>query len=232
MGRVIIDNRMREFEQKKLKELGYECIKLKKSSNVYEEISSHVDIFITKLRDKIIIAKEQYDNLKIENSICGQVALEAKYPKDVSYNVCNIGNFVIHCFDYTDPVVLKWIEKLQLQKISIQQGYSNCSIAVIDENSCIVTDKIVAGTLRKYGIDVLLIEEKLDIKLWKGNEFSSMNGFIGGTMTRLGDAIFITGDLRKIDPNHKIEEYILSRKLKIIDFKGYDVIDYGGIIEV
>jgi len=59
-----------------------------------------------------------------------------------------------------------------------------------------------------------------------------MNGFIGGTMTRLGDAIFITGDLRKIDPNHKIEEYILSRKLKIIDFKGYDVIDYGGIIEV
>lgn len=232
MGTVIIDNRMREFEKKKLRDLGYECINLKKSPNVYEEISSHVDIFITKLRDKIIVAKERYDDLKIKNSICGQVVLEKKYPKDVSYNVCNIGNFVIHCFKYTDPVVLKWIEKLQLQKISIQQGYSNCSIAVIDEKSCIVTDKIVAQTLRKYGIDVLLIEERLDIKLWKENEFSSMTGFIGGTITRLGDVIFITGDLRKIDPNHKIEEYILSRKLKIIDFKGHDVIDYGGIIEV
>lgn len=232
MGIVIIDNRMREFEQKKLKELGYECIKLQKSLNVYEEISSHVDIFIAKLRDKIIVAREQYKRLKIANSICGQVVLDRKYPKDVSYNICNIGNSVIHCFDYTDPVVLKWIEKLKLQKISIQQGYSNCSIAVIDENSCIVTDKIIAQTLRRYGIDVLLLEEKLDIKLWKGNEFSSMNGFIGGAITRLGDVIFVTGDLKKIDPSHKIEQYILSRKLKIIDFKGQDVIDYGGIIEV
>ena len=40
------------------------------------------------------------------------------------------------------------------------------------------------------------------------------------------------GDLDKIDKDNKIRKFITDRKLKIIDFKGLDVVDYGGILEL
>ena len=42
---LLIDERMRDVEKQTLKNLGYELIEIKKSINVYPEISSHVDIF-------------------------------------------------------------------------------------------------------------------------------------------------------------------------------------------
>ena len=115
--------------------------------------------------------------------------------------------------------------------ININQGYSNCSIAVIDDNSAIVTDKKTAQKLIQNNIDVLLIEEKLDIKLFKNNkEYSKMSGFIGGCMSRIQDKIIVFGELSKIDKDGKIKAFIQSRELKIIDFKGLDVIDYGGLL--
>lgn len=57
-------------------------------------------------------------------------------------------------------------------------------------------------------------------------------GFIGGVITRIEDSIIVTGDLRKIDIDDKIREFIERKNLKIIDFKDLDVIDYGGILEI
>lgn len=37
-------------EKQTLKNLGYELIEIKKSTNVYPEISSHVDIFACKIK--------------------------------------------------------------------------------------------------------------------------------------------------------------------------------------
>ena len=57
---LIIDNRMRDIEKQKLKEIGYELIELKTIQDVYEEISSHVDIFACKVGEQIIIEPTQY----------------------------------------------------------------------------------------------------------------------------------------------------------------------------
>ena len=42
----------------------------------------------------------------------------------------------------------------------------------------------------------------------------------------------VFGDLEKIDYNNAIKEFIISKNLNLIDFKGMDVIDYGGIVEI
>lgn len=59
-----------------------------------------------------------------------------------------------------------------------------------------------------------------------------MTGFIGGAMGKIGNSIIVFGDLDKIDKDNKIRKFITDRKLKIIDFKGLDVVDYGGILEL
>ena len=114
--------------------------------------------------------------------------------------------------------------------INTTQGYTNCSIAVIDDNSAIVTDKGLYKILQKHNIDVLYLEYEPDIKLLKSNEYSEKRGFIGGAISRIDDQIIVFGDLDKIDCDKQIRIFIEKRGLKIIEFKGLDVIDYGGIL--
>ena len=54
-----------DSEKQKLIELGYDLIEIRHNSNVYEEISSHVDIFTFKIGEKLIVEPNQYNNIKI-----------------------------------------------------------------------------------------------------------------------------------------------------------------------
>lgn len=224
---------MRNIEKEYLKSLGYNIIELNSQNNVYEEISSHVDIFCTKINNKIVLDPCVYNEFTLDKKyvVKGKSYLKEKYPFDVAYNVCQIGKNVVHNFKYTDEIVLEIIQKEKLNMININQGYSNCSIAVIDGNSAIVTDKNIYEILVKNKINVLLIEDDLDIKLLHNNGYySNMKGFIGGCIARIEDKVVIFGDLSKIDKHGNIRKFIESRNLKIIEFRGMDVIDYGGIL--
>lgn len=237
MKYLIIDERMRQVEKDKLKELGYKLIEIKQSENVYSEISSHVDIFTCKVGEKIIVEPSQYENVKSQllneyNLIQGQEDIDKKYPYDIKYNVCTIGKKAIHNFQYTDIIVKQELIKQGYELINTNQGYTNCSIAVIDENSAIITDKGLYKILQKHNVDVLYLDYEPEIKLLNGNEYSNKKGFIGGAISRVGNQIVITGDFDKIDPNGVIRKFVLSKGLGIIEFKGLDIIDYGGIIEL
>lgn len=232
--RVIIDNRIRKIEKEKLIELGYELIEINTSTKVYPEISSHIDIFACKVRDKIIIEPTQYQNIMpyVKNIIKGQDEIQEKYPDDIKYNVCTIGKKAIHNFQYTDAKLKQELINNNYELINTTQGYTNCSIAVIDDNSAIVSDKGLYKILKFNDIDTLLVENNLDIKLLNGENYSSKKGFIGGCITRLGDSIIVFGDLNKIDIDGRIRDFITSKKIKIIEFKDFDIIDYGGLIEI
>lgn len=232
MKYLIIDERMRKTEKNKLKELGYELIEINESDEVYPEISSHVDIFTCKAGNKIIVEPTQYVNMpKLSSFEQGTDNVEAEYPFDIKYNVCTIGKKAIHNFKYTDKKIQQELIKSGYELINTTQGYTNCSIAVIDENSAIVTDEGLYKILKNQNIDVLFLDYEPEIKLLRKGGYSNKNGFIGGAITRIGSNIVIFGDLEKIDKDEKIKEFIQKRNLKIIDFKELDVVDYGGTVE-
>lgn len=235
MKYLLIDERMRDVEKQTMKNLGYELIEIKKSTNVYPEISSHVDIFACKVKDKIIVEKHICDILKNKfkrKIIKGDSTVQNVYPNDINYNVCIVGNKAIHNFKYTDSKIISELNKNNFELINVKQGYSNCSIAVIDENSIILSDKGLYNSLKNRGIDMLFLDYIPNIKLLNENgEYSQKNGFIGGAVSRIGDNIVVFGDLDKIDYDGKIKGFIKKRNLNIIDFKRLDVIDYGGVIE-
>lgn len=229
--KVIIDNRMRQIEKQKLQNMGFEIIEVQTNSNVYTEISSHVDISVCKIENEIIVEPTQNMN-NISNKIYGKEKISAEYPYDIKYNVCIIGKKAIHNLKYTDEILKKELIDKGFELINTTQGYTNCSIAVIDENSAIVTDKGLNKILQRHGIQTLYLNEKLDIKLLKENKYSKKNGFIGGCISKLGNKIIVFGDLDKIDFQNKIRNFIYEKDLEIIEFKGLDVIDYGGLIEI
>lgn len=235
---LLIDERMRDVEKQTLKNLGYELIEIKKSINVYPEISSHVDIFACKVKDKIIVEKSAYKMLKnkLNNDenilISGEKMISYDYPNDIKYNVCIVGNKAIHNFKYTDSKIISELNKNNFELINVKQGYSNCSISVIDEKSIILNDRGLYNNLKNSWLDILFLDYIPNIKLFDENgEYSQKNGFIGGAISRIGDNIVVFGDIDKIDYYCNIRKFIESRNLKIIDFEGLDVVDYGGVIE-
>ncbi len=239
MDYILIDGRMRNKEKNMLKYLGYKLVEIKKSINVYPEISSHVDIFALKIGDTLVCEKNAYSDLAfmLKNSeyniVSGKEEIEQNYPEDIKYNVCIVGRYAIHNFKYTDKTVLKILKDGDYELINVDQGYTNCSIAVIDDSSVITTDRKIAEKLIANNFSVLYLDYTPDIKLLDeyGN-YSNMNGFIGGAIGKVDNNIIIFGDLCKIDRENKIREFIESRNLKLIEFEGLDVIDYGGIVEL
>jgi hypothetical protein len=232
---LIVDERMRGFEKEALKNLGYELIELKKDKRVYEEISAHTDIFLNKIGNNIICEPKKYEEFPESIKkylIKGKDEVGSKYPEDIKYNVCNIGKKVIHNFKYTDSKIMKIAKEKDFEIINCNQGYANCSIAVINENSVITSDKGIYEKIKNLNIDALYLDYLPDIKLLVQDGYSQKNGFIGGAIAKVFNNIIVFGDLEKIDKDKKIREFIEKRNLKIIEFKGEDVIDYGGILEI
>ena len=63
MKSIIIDSRMREIEKDYLKKLGYNLVEIPKSLDVYSEISSHPDIFCSKINDNLILEPIIYNKI-------------------------------------------------------------------------------------------------------------------------------------------------------------------------
>ena len=230
MSKLFIDNRMRDVEKKRLRDLEFELIEIPSNKNLYQEISSHVDIHVCKIGNEIILENSLYNYLNNECYIRGNSSIYERYPEDIKYNVCIVGNKAIHNFKYTDKKILEMLEEKEYECIKVNQGYTKCSIAVIDDNSIIISDKGLYESLKNTNLDILFLDYELDIKLLTENGFSSKKGFIGGAISRIDDFVFVSGDLNKIDKENKIRNFIEERQLKIIDFKELDIIDYGGIV--
>ncbi len=240
----IADFRMREAEKSYIESLGYNIIASNYNLDLYDEIASHVDISYAKVNNKIIVSPDKFVELsKKINCIVGKTELSSKYPNDIAYNVCIMGKKAIHNFKFTDEVLKQELINQGYSLIDVNQGYANCSIAVIDDNSCITSDMGIAKTLMDNGIDVLFVYEP-DIKLLRRTnstetyqermffEYSDMQGFIGGAMANIGDEIVIFGDVNKFLNKDKIVRFIESKGKQIKSFAFLDIIDYGGIITI
>ena len=241
---VIADFRMKKIYKEYIESLGYEIIDSNYNLDLYDEIAAHVDISYIKIGNEIITSPDKFVELgkKIKCNV-GKTELGRDYPADIPYNVCIMGKRAIHNFDYTDPVINEKLNENRYDKVYVKQGYSNCSIAVIDDNSCITSDMGIAKILMDYGIDVLFVYEP-DIKLLKRTnlnetnqnrmyfEYSDMQGFIGGAMATIGDEVIVFGDVNKFLNKDKIIKFIESKGKKIKSFDGEEIIDYGSIVVI
>lgn len=216
MQNLIIDSRIRDVEYNYLSKL-FNVIKLPLSNDVYEEISGHSDIFYTKINNQVIVAPNA--EIMEQHFILGKEKVGKEYPKDVLYNVCQIGNKIIGS---------KYTDKSIKPDIIVKQGYVKCSIAVTSDNSCITSDKGIAKVLESNNIDVLYIEENNINLLKKDATASTMKGFIGGASFIFDNKFVLFGDSNNLSNKDKLIQHLDKYNLELVDFKGLDIYDYGG----
>ena len=216
MKNLIIDSRIRKEEYAYLSHY-FNVIRLPLSNDVYEEISGHSDIFYAQINNKIIVAPNA--EIKEKEFIKGQEKVGKEYPKDVLYNVCQIGNIVIGS---------KYADKSIVPDIIVKQGYVKCSVVVTSNNSCITSDIGIKETLKSNNIDVHYIDENNINLLKRDGSKSAMKGFIGGASLIFNNKFILFGDIVKLDNKDKIIRHLCKHNLQLQDFRGLDVNDYGG----
>lgn len=230
---AIVDGRINNKLQNKLLENGVNLILTKYHPALYQSISYHPDIMLHHISQKDIIYAPgiHLDTLNELNTlgfnlIKGESELSNKYPGNIAYNVARVGYFAFHNIKYTDSVLKNELTKLDVELIHVNQGYSKCSISIVDNNSIITADRGIAKAAAKKHVDVLFIEQEESITLP-----GLANGFIGGSTGLLNKNEWaISGNVKALKSHKIINDFLNSRNIKITSLSDEPIIDIGSII--
>ena len=229
---ILVDKRIPKDMEYELRKRNIDIIKTCECEETYEAIKYHPDICVCNLgKGNIVVAPNVYDYYAKAlkkynfNIIEGKEYIKNKYPYNIQYNVAIFGNYAIHNFQYTEKTILDYINNNKMIKINVGQGYSKCSICIVDENSIITSDEGIYSEVKNYNIDCLLIE--------KGNiDLFNMNyGFIGGCSGLISnDNICFLGNITK-HPNYiTIKNFLDAKNKKITYLSDNNLLDLGSII--
>lgn len=229
---AIVDGRISDEIKFSLEKLGIRVIKTIKCNDVEDSIAYHPDIVIHPINhNTLVIAPNVFHyyeellkglGLKL---IKGEKLLGRKYPDDIAYNVGRLSGVAIHNFKYTDEVLKFYFKKEKLELIDINQGYSKCSLSIVNNHSAITSDYPMYEKLTSYGFSILLITQGYIIL--EGQKY----GFIGGTTGNLcNNNILISGNLDNHPNKDDILNFIFEKNGNPIFLSNNTILDIGTII--
>lgn len=194
-----------------------------------EAVSNHIDTQIAHVgENKFVVSPHLFNHynelLPSAFLLKGESELTGTYPDDAAYNVASVGKYLIHNLKYTDKIILSETKK---EKIHVSQGYTKCSLCIVDENSVITEDAGIAQTLERHNIDVLKISAG-DVLL-SGLDY----GFLGGASGKLSKYILaFAGDITSHRDYKEIRDFCLKRNVEPVSLCDGRLTDIGSIIPV
>jgi len=230
---AVVDGRIDGDLEERLRSLNIELIKTVRHADLYEEVSCHPDMMLHHLGDEYMVYAPGVDEKVLQalsehgfKLIQGDTCLAAKYPGDIAYNVARVGKFAFHNLKYTDKVLERELKRRGVQLVHVKQGYTKCSVSVVDENSIITADKGIAAAALEKGLEVLQIEPE-DAILLPGLS----NGFIGGSTAMLDRRTWaVTGRFSLLKASDRISKFLGDRNIRILSLSDKDIVDIGTIL--
>lgn len=147
------------------------------------------------------------------------------YPYDAGCNILQIGKDVFYNPKSADRKIIKELEDCILHKVS--QGYSRCSVAVVNEKSAITADPGMAKAMKQAGLEVLEIQPG-KIRL-PGYNY----GFIGGCCGLIApDKLAFTGSLKQHPDGERIKTFLFRRGVSYVELMEEPLLDIGGLIPI
>ena len=152
---------------------------------------------------------------------------DKEYPRDAGCNVLQIEERLFCNPKSTDNIILRGMEQNKISMYRVSQGYSRCSVAVIDANSVITADPGMAKIMKQAGLEVLEIQSG-HIRL-TGYEY----GFIGGCCGLIAaDQLAFTGSLKFHPDGERIKQFLLQCGVSCVELTNEPLLDIGGLIPI
>ena len=192
-------------------------------------VNSHTDLQILHVGNKnIFLQNEHLCTGELEtNFIIKKIQAPAgnRYPDDVRLN-CAIVDDKIICNKRTIArEILEYAELNGLTIINVNQGYTKCSICVVNENAILTDDKSIYTAAGNFFNDTLLVS-KGSIGL---NGYGY--GFIGGCCGKIDkNKIAFNGAIESHKDYKPILDFLSRNSVDCIELHQNPLYDIGGII--
>lgn len=216
-----------------LEKYGFEPILLPPADYLSDAVASHTDMLIFMGLGRIFCHRRYYEgNSALIDRIVTLSSLELtlsdeptgeKYPLDVLFNACLVGNRLICNEKTVSKLILDAARCWGCKIINVPQGYTKCSVSVVSDNAIITADKAITAACRGIGIDVLEVSEG-HISL-PPYDF----GFIGGASGVCGDNVYFSGSLDSHPDGERIKEFCEKHHKTAISLTDCELQDVGSL---
>ena len=230
---ALIDCRVSDASLSALKSRGYTPILMPPADYLDKPVASHTDMLIFVGFGRLFCHARYYEsNRELIDGIISLSGLELtlsdeeignKYPKDVLFNACLVGNRLICNKKSVSKLILDSAMAAHCDIIDVAQGYTKCSICPVSDNAIITADKSIARACEKAGMDVLLISEG-DVTL---PPYSF--GFIGGCAGICNDEVVFCGSVDTHRDGQKIRDFCTKHKKIVLSLSNEILQDVGSI---
>ena len=224
---IIIGEKYQKCLEKSLIEHNLTPIWLKNNDFVDERLSGHCDLMAAHLGGKTVVTSEFLNDSHIFGNLCVeqltiQNPTDKLYPMDAGLNFCIVGDKL----EYNPKTACESaVSLLKCEKIPCKQGYTKCSICVVDENSIITADSKIAQSAAAHGIDALLVDKRLSAL--DGFDY----GFIGGASFKIGkNKLAFTGNINNVTERERIESFLNKRGIEAVYLTSNGLFDIGSAI--
>lgn len=214
-----------------LETIGIQCVYIQKHKRLQDPVSCHADMILHHLGENNILAAKGEVHTFLELQRLGfrceyiSSLLDSIYPNDVLLNACRIGNLLLCNTKVISREILDYCNKNKIEVEHVNQGYTKCSVCVINENAVITADQAIARICRNNNIDVLEIHPGNIIL--EGLSY----GFIGGCCGLIDkNLIAFTGNIEAHPDGASIKSFLNSYDMEYISLLNSELIDIGGIL--
>ncbi len=230
---AITDIKIPDACTESLKNFGFEIIKLPPFSRLPSPVSSHPDMLMCIVGNKIVTHKEYFEeNRRIfdlissaskKEIITSDDTVRDSYPSDISLDALLIGNFFFSLTEHTSRALIDEAKRIGYNTLNVNQGYAKCSVCPVSEGAAITSDPSLAEAMEKQTIDVLRISSG-GIKLEPYDY-----GFIGGASGYDNERVYFCGSIEQHPDANSIIEFFQKHGKVPISLSNEPLVDVGTI---
>ena len=231
---ILYGARYSDFLAESLNKLGIEGLPLPDNPYLEKRLAAHADLSVFHAGGESVflapyLKGSAFAELLISFGATIQIpdcSQGERYPQDAQFNLCMLGEHVI-CNEKTSArEIVDFLTNLsRFKPLSCRQGYSRCSVCVVDSQSIITADRGIALRAREAGLDVLLIQPgtiRLD-----GYAY----GFIGGASFKIAsDKLAFTGRLSGHPDQDRILRFLASHGVEPVYLTQFPAFDIGSAV--
>ena len=215
-----------------LTEMGIKPICLPDNNGIASPVRSHADMSAYYCGNgKLILSKNIAGKCSADmfphgtDIIVSASGQSENYPLDIGLNACEIDDYIFCKKDSIDDEVLAHAINYNKKIINTRQGYSKCSVCILDNKHIITSDSSIASSAGLIDIDVLLITP--GFFALPGYNY----GFIGGSCFKTNNnTIVFTGKLSGHTDEKRIMQYIENLGLNTVFLTNERCFDIGSVI--
>ncbi len=214
---------------KKLNKLSISAVITKASEKLDNFINYHTDMLLFNLSEgSLFIDKSQKNNLvkfltmgydvKIINNV------KSPYPDDSKLNAVVIGDNFICNEKSVDKMIIDYAYN-NYNVIPVNQGYTKCSVCILNENAIITDDISIHKLCEKNRLDSTIVS-KGSVVL-NGYNY----GFIGGCTGKIdNDKLLFNGDINYHSDCNTILDTLNRLKISPVIIENQPLTDIGSLI--